>query len=444
MNIFERFYARDDIRNIFDEKSIVENWLMFEALLAEIQGDLKIIPFEAASEIKRKASLDYVNFERIVELYAKTRHAGLATISALREVCEKDAGEWVHYGSSAPEMWENTLAYRLGQVMDIFERDLAEIKTSLNQLADRHRHTIMVERSLGKQALPTTFGFVTAVWSDAISKNISRFKEARKRILAGFLKGVVGTYASHYQIAGEKCLELEKRVLDRLGLFPNDISFNRHLDRLTEFLSLLLVLAQTFEKVFNDILFQQRDEIGELGEPYENGMPSVSSTLPQKKNPVMCLSILAKCKKIRSNTAAFADTQVMQSHDTLAFGMENLIIPESCVLAGDVLHIAKYVLQNLLVFPEAMRKNLELSGGLVMTESLVMGVSKKTGKKQIAHDIVQKAIFEALDEGMPFTDYVVGYPEILKYLKREEIESLLLPENYLGLIDMCINKVIAN
>jgi len=441
VNIFECFYTPENIRKIFNDHTIVENWLMFEGLLAEVQGELGLIPMDAAIEIKNKATLNHIDFNRIVEIYESTRNSGLATVRALMEVCEADTGQWVHYGTSSPELWENVLAFQLKQVMDAFEKDLNDIKTYLNRLADDHRHSIMVERSLGRQALPTTFGFVAAIWSNAVTQNLIRFQEARKRILTGFLKGAIGTYASHYRIAGEKCLEMENKILQRLGLYSNDISFSRHLERLTEFTNLLLMVAQTFEKIFSDIFLMQHDEIGELEEPYGKGGPSGSSSLPQKRNPVFILHILARCKKIRSNAAAFGETHVLQSHDTIAFDMENMIIPESCVLTGDMLHSAKFVLKDLHVYPEKMRKNLDSSSGLVMTEALVLGLTKKTGKKQMARGIVYNAVSGARQEGVPFLEFVSNFSEIREHLTKEEIKSFLSPENYLGLIDMCIDKV---
>jgi adenylosuccinate lyase len=442
INIFESYFAPLDIRSIFDERSVVESWLMFLGILAEVQGDLGIIPQEAAQEIQKKATLDYVDFNRIIDLYAKTKHSGLATVRALSEVCELGAGEYVHFGSSAPELWENTLAYRLKKAMVIFEEYLNDIRLSLNRLARIHRKTLMVERSLGRQALPTTFGFVAAVWSDAISKDLDRFKEAQKRILCGFLKGVIGTYASHYAIAGERCLEMERRVLEKLGLYMNQITFRRHLERLTEFLNLLVLGAQTFEKIFNDIYFQQRDEIAELEEPYGEEGPSGSSTLPQKKNPILCQGILARCKKIRSNAHAFAETHVNQSHDTISFSIENLIIPETCVLFGDMLHASKYVLANLKVNTEGMKKNLSLSNGLIMTESLMINLARRTGKKQMAHTIIHEASLKAVEEGKPFNEAILDNEMISRYFSKQEIQQILKPENYLGLIDMCIERVI--
>ena len=436
--IYKADYVAPEIREIFDERSIVESWLLFEGILAEVQGELGIIPEEVAKEIKTKATLRHVKFERIIEIYRKTKHPPVATVRALAEICERGAGEYVHYGLCSPELTENTLAYSLKRVMDIFEADLATIRSDLNRLADLHRHTLMADRSHGQQALPTTFGFIAAIWSDAVSKQIDRFQEARKRVLMGTLKGVMGNHASHYMIAGEKCLELEKRVLERLGLYSNRISFRRHLERWMEFLNLLSLLAATFEKICDDIFFQQRSEIGEVEEHFDIESQIGSSTMPQKRNPVQCEAIIAWCRKIRSNASAFSHAHMRESHDSIGFITEDLIIPETCVLSGAMLNAAKSLLENLVVKKDAMRRNLESSNGMIMAEAFMLGLSKKTGKKQTAHAIVHQAAMEAFEKGVPFDQYVLEYPSIRDHLTKEEIQGLLKPENYLGLNDIVL------
>ena len=435
------FYA-PKMRALFDERAVVESWLLFESTLAEVQGELGIIPSDAAAEIKAKASLDHVSFERIIEINSKTKLASVATIRAVAEVCDNNAGEYIHYGSCSPELFENTLAYRLGKAMDVLEEDLKVVQSHLNRLADEHRDTLMVDRSHGQQALPISFGFVCAVWSDAVGKDIERFQEARKRILMGTIKGAVGNYSSHFAISGEKCLEMEKMVLDRLGLIFNPISFRRHMERLTEFMNLLVILAVTFEKICDDLFVQQRNEIAEVEEPFDVAHQIGSSTLPQKRNPVRIEAIETWCKKIRSNAAAFADTRHREAHDITGFYAEDLLIPETCVLASAMLNHAKYIFENLVVRKEGMLRNLHLSNGLVMTESMMIALTKKTGRKQTAHHIIHTVAMEAFEKNIPFKELILENPEIYEYLSKEEIEKLLDPKSYLGLNDHCIDAVI--
>ena len=443
-DIFKTDFNAPEIREIFDEKSIVESWLMFEGILAEVQGELGIIPVEVAREIKSKATLKHVKFERIVEIHAKAKLASVATIRALAEACEKNASEYVHYGSCSPELFENTLSYRIGKVMDIFERELHTIRSLLIRLADKHKHTLMVDRSHGQQGNPTTFGLVAGIWSDAITKHIERFQEARKRILIGSLKGAFGNYASYYAIAGEKCLEMEKQVLKRLGLYPNRISIRRHMERFAEFLNLLSLLSITFEKICDDIFFQQRNEIGELEEPFDSENQIGSSTLPHKRNPVFSEAIIAWSKKIRSNASAFSETHMRDSHDIIGFAIEDLIIPETCILVGSMMNSIKHILGNLKVKKDAMLKNLKLSNGLIMAEALMLALSKKTKKKQTAHHIFHKIAMESFEKGIPFNQCILENEDICVHFTKEEIQTLLKPENYLGMNDKCIENIIRN
>ena len=440
--IFKADFNAPEVREIFDEKSIVDSWLMFEGILAEVQGELGIIPPEVAEEIKNKATLKYVKFERVVKLNAKIKLASVATIRALAEACEKNASEYVHYGSCSPELFENTLSYRIRKVMDVFEKELKTIQALLVHLADKHKHTLMVDRSHGQQGNPTTFGLVTGIWSDAIAKHIERFQESRKRILMGSLKGAFGNHASYYAIAGEKCKIMEEKVLKKMGLYPNKISIRRHMERFAEFLNLLSLLSITIEKICDDIFFQQRNEIGELEEPFDSENQIGSSTLPHKRNPVYSEAIIAWSKKIRSNASAFSETHMRDSHDIIGFAMEDLIIPETCILAGSMLNSIKYILGNLKVKKEAMLKNLKLTNGLIMAEALMLALSKKTKKKQTAHHIFHKIAMESFEKGIPFSQCILENKDIGAHLTKEEIQDLLNPGNYLGMNDKCIESIL--
>jgi adenylosuccinate lyase len=440
--IFQNDYDAKEIRDIFDEVNVVESWLLFEATLAEVQADLGIIPKEAAEEISSKATLDHVKMDRIAEIYSKTKLASVAMIRALVEVCKGDAGEYIHYGSCTPELFENTLAYRIKQAMEIYEKDLLKFQRTLNQLARKHSETIMVDRSHGQQALPTTFGFIAATWSDEISRHIERLRESRKRILMGTIKGAVGNYSSHYAISGDKCLKMEKMVLDRLGLEFNPIDFRRHLERLGELMTLFTLLAMSFEKIADDVITQQRNEIGELEEPFDSLSQVGSSTMPQKRNPVRLEAIIAWCRKIRSNANAFTETHMKEAHDITGFYMEDLIIPETCVLVKLVLDNANFIFENLVVNPEAMKRNLEYSNGLIMTEALMIALTKKTGKKETAHHIIHAAAMEAYKKGVAFNEHVLRFQDIKDYFTQEELNKILDPANYLGLNERCINSVL--
>jgi adenylosuccinate lyase len=214
------------------------------------------------------------------------------------------------------------------------------------------------------------------------------------------------------------------------------------MERFAEFLNLLSLLSITFEKICDDIFFQQRNEIGELEEPFDSENQIGSSTLPHKRNPVFSEAIIAWSKKIRSNASAFSETHMRDSHDIIGFAMEDIIIPETCILTGSILNSAKHILGNLKVKKDAMLKNLKLSNGLVMAEALMFALSKKTKKKQTAHHIFHKIAMESFEKCIPFNQCILENKDICIHLTKKEIQNLLNPENYLGMNDECIENII--
>jgi len=442
--IYGNDFGSQKVKNIFEEESIVESWIKFEVALAVAQGELGIIPKEAADEIKAKGSLKYIKVERVAEIYSQTMLSSVSLIRAFKEICENGAGEYIHFGATTQDVFDSTLAFRLKEVMDIFEGDLCTIRESLNELADRYRNTIMPGRTHGQQALPITFGFKAAYWSDAISKHIERFQEARKRILVGTVSGAVGNYSSFYLLAGdeEKCREMEKRVLDTFGLHVPDITIQPHLERLAEFMNLLLMLTVSFGKIADEIFLLQRNEFAEMEEPFDTEHQISSSTMPQKRNPNRCELIRALSLKIRSNAAAFSNIAMQQERDHAPFYLEDLVIPETCVLMSTMLEAAKFVLGKLVVKENKMAENVELTGGLLMTEAVMLALAKKTGRKETGFQIVHNVAMEAFEKGVNFKDHMGNYPEVNKYFTKEEIKSVLDPAQYLGLNDQLIDGII--
>jgi adenylosuccinate lyase len=440
--IYGQDFASPEIRKIFEEKSVIQDWIDFEVALAEVQADLGFIPAEAAKEIKAKGNLVHIKLERIAEIYHQTMLASVALIRAFQEVCTKGAGEYIHYGATTQDLFDTTLAFRLKKVMNIFEQDLLDIQSHLNHMAHVHRNTVMPGITHGQHALPITFGFNAAIWSDMVGKHIDRFQEARKRILVGTVSGAVGNFSSFYFLFGEKCYEMQERVLQRFGLEVPKISIQPQVERWTEFLQLLSLMSVTFEKIADEIFLFQRNEFAQLEEPFDTEKQISSSTMPQKRNPNRCEFIKALAKKIRSNTHGFSEIYMRELRDHSPFYLEDLVIPETTLLASTMLHQAKFVLQGLAVKKENMKRNLGISQGWIMAEPLMLALSKKTGKKETGYAIVRKAAMKSLEKGIPFEESIEGLPEIHKYFTPEEIRGLLEPQNYLGLTDRLINDVV--
>lgn len=442
-----RLYGNDfsgpEIRKIWEEASVVQDWLDFEVALAEVQAELGIIPAAAAREIKAKGTLDHVKLDRIAEVYSQTMLSSVAMIRAFKEVCDGGAGEYIHYGATTQDLFDSTLAVRLGRTLDVFERDLGECREALNKLADAHRATVMAGHTHGQQALPVTFGFMAAVWSEMIAGHLERLREARPRILVGTVSGAMGNLASFTLLAGaETAWEMQARVLARLGLSVPRISVQPRIERLTEFMSLLGLMTVSFEKIASEIFLFQRVEFSQLEEPFDTEHQISSSTMPQKRNPNRSELIKALAKKIRSNANAFSELYMVDFRDHAPFYLEDLVIPETVLLADTMLKQAKYILSGLDVNKESMRRNLNLTGGLIMSEPLMLALAQRMGKKETAMRIVHKAAMEAFEKGVQFSAYAAELPEIRAHLSADEVRSILAPEDYLGLNDFLIDRVI--
>lgn len=436
-------FGSPEIKAIWEERAVVQDWLDFEVALAEVQAELGMIPAAAAREIASKGTLEYVKLERIAEIYGKTMLSSVAMIRAFKEACQGDAGEYIHYGATTQDIFDTALAVRLKKTLDVIEKDLLAVRATLNTLATKHRATLMPGLTHGQQALPITFGFNAAIWSEMVAGHIARLREARPRIIAGSACGAVGNFASFHFLFGDNCQEMQKRVLERLGLTVPRISIQPRVERLVEFLGLLAQATVSFEKIANEIFLNQRVEFSQLEEPFDTAHQISSSTMPQKRNPNRCEMIKALSKKIRSNANAFSEIHMRELRDHSPFYLEDLVIPESVILADTVFKQADYVLRGLRVRSDGMLRNLGLSGGLLMAEALMLALSKKTGKKETAMRIVHKAAMESFEKGIPFSEYAPRLPEIKPYFNEEQVRDILKPENYLGLNDALIDGVVA-
>ncbi len=440
--IYGEDFGHPKVREIFEEASILNDWIQFEVALAEVQAELGFIPAEAAREIKAKGNLEHVPLARVAGIYRKTMLSSVSMIRAFKEACEGNAGEYIHLGATTQDCFDTTLAMRLKKVLEVFLADLQEVRANLNHLADKYRNVLMAGITHGQQALPVTFGYNAAIWSEMMAGHIERIQEAKKRILVGTVAGAVGNSASFCLLGGGNALEMQRRVLHRLGLQPPRINLQPRIERLTEFMQILALMSVSFEKIADDIFLFQRSEFAQAEEPFDTEHQISSSTMPQKRNPFRCETIKALSKKVRSNANGFAEVHMRDLRDHTPFCLEDLVIAESCILTSSILEFFKFVSAGLVIKPENMRRNLGLSHGLIMAEPLMLALAKKTGRKETGFALVHKAAMASFEQGVPFDQFVLEYPGIREHFSREELRNLIDPANYLGMNDQLINDVI--
>jgi len=442
MVIFKHIFGSDEAKAIFDEKGVLESWLMFEVALAKVQAELGIIPREAGEEIANKAKVANLSLEKIGHYFQETALVSVALIKALKDICSENAGEYIHYGPTTQDLYDTSLAIRLNKFMPLLISDLETVHDLLLGLSETHKKTLMIGRTHGRQAIPITFGFKMAVLAQTFDEHVKRAREIYPRVTIGSLSGAVGTFASFKAISEIDPLKIERMVMERLGLNSPVIPAQPSIERFCEFLNFISLISVSVEKLVQDIFTLQRDEIGEIRETATKSTMISSSTMPHKQNPKGCEFIIGLAKLIRSNARALLEAPMKDERDRSAFWVEDIAVPEACILTSTTLKTLKSMLENLEVFPDVMKKNIGLSRGLIMTENLMIELSKKTGRKESAHALISGLASRAVKEDIPFNKVALDSGELNEHLSTQQIKDALDPSKYIGLAEEMVEKVL--
>ncbi|AZP65012.1 Adenylosuccinate lyase [Pseudomonas aeruginosa] len=405
--------------------------------MAATQAEMGIIPHEAAREIDRAAQVERFDLTQLGRESLETGHLLVPTIRALARSCEGSWGEYVHYGVTTQDILDTGLMLQVKEAWGHALGLLHSIRGHLLALALRHQHTPMVARTHGQQALPTTFGYKVAVWVDEIDRHLARFDEARERVLVGNLTGAVGTLASF----GAQGFELQRRTLARLGLGAPSTSWHSARDRVLEVAGLLVQVSVTLGRVANEIYHLQRSEIDEVREGSRPGQVG-SSTMPHKRNPSSVDLVSALSRLVRAQMVALTDAAFqLHERDGTAWRIEWAALPELFVYAGALLTRMEAVLaEGLEVREERMRANLDLLGGLILSERVMLALAGQFGK-QTAHELLHEITQASQRQGVPFREALLGQPRLRGCFSAEALEELLDPVGYVGLAAEMVDLV---
>ncbi|MCS7139278.1 MAG: adenylosuccinate lyase [Candidatus Nezhaarchaeota archaeon] len=436
-------YGSEEMRRIFTEEARLQRMLDVEAALARASAKFGLIPTEAAEVISERANTKYVRLERVKEIEAKIRHDVMAVVEALAEVCGEYGG-YVHVGATSYDIVDTAMALQLKDALFIIEARLKELCQLLCNLAVKYKEVVMVGRTHGQHALPITLGFKFAVWASEFSRHIERLIEAKKRVLVGKMSGAVGTMAGFMG----KGLEIQEEVMRLLGLRPATISTQIvQRDRLAELISLFAIIASSLDCIATEIRNLQRPEIMELAEGFGEEQVG-SSTMPHKQNPIDCENVSSLAKLMRSLVIpALENIPLWHERDLTNSANERFIIPESCIILDEMLRRTIRVLKGLRVYPENMRRNLELTKGRIMSEAIMIALTMKGMSRQEAHRLLREITLRSTVKDVHISELLKSDPRLKKLMSDEEIERLLKPENYLGetyrLIDMAVREALS-
>ena len=433
-------YGREEVKEIFGEKRRLQFLLDVEAALARAHAKVGNIPQNAADEISKKASVEYVDVGRVKKIETETKHDIMAVIKALSEVCSEDAGKYIHLGATSYDIVDTANALQFADATDYIKKCLKDLRKTLVDLAKKHKNTVMLGRTHGQHTIPITFGLKMAGYAMEIDRHLERMFECKSRLLVGKLSGAVGTGAA----LGEHALKLQEIMLLDLKLGVEDVSTQIVArDRYNELISVLCNIATSIEKFGTEIRNLQRDEIGEVSEAFEAKKQVGSSTMPHKRNPITSEQISGLARVVRGfMTPAFENSIQWHERDLCNSASERFILPHSLILTDWIVHQMNIVFKNLKVFPDRMLKNMEISKGLPMAESLMTTLIGKGIGRGDAHELMRKTALRAVKENKTLKEVFLEKNEKSKLLTLKEVDDALDPNNYLGASEKIVERVV--
>ena len=433
-------YGRKEIKEIFGEKSKLQYLLDVEAALARAHADVGNISKKDADEISKKASVNYVKVERVKEIEKETRHDIMAVTKALAEKCDGDAGKYVHLGATSYDIVDTANALQFSKATDIISKELKQLRKTLVNLAKNHKNTLMSGRTHGQYSIPITFGLKMAVFALEVDRHLERMHECKSRVLVGKMSGAVGTGAA----LGKHALKIQELVMKdlRLGVEEGATQIVGR-DRYIELLSVLANISASMEKFATEIRNLQRSEIGEAAEAFESKKQVGSSTMPHKRNPILCEQVSGLARVVRCNIIpAYENAIQWHERDLANSSSERFILPHSLILTDWIIYLMNDVFKNLKVFPEKMIENLEKSQGLPMAEAVMTKLVEKGMGRGEAHELIRTCSQEAIAKDKDLFTVLSSNKIVLKYLEKKDLEKALDPKNYLGVTDKIIDNIV--
>lgn len=419
-------FGTPEMRAVWSEENRLRQQIEVEVALAKAEGELGVIPAEAAEKIAKSVDANVLDFNQLADEAVKLKHTFMATINALQRQ-SGEAGEYIHYGATTQDIVDTATALQLKQAFDIVQRDSRLVAQALKQLAKKYQYLPMVGRTHGMQALPTTFGFKLAVWLDEFVRHLQRLNEIRERVLVGNISGAICTYASF----GEKGPEVEERALTLLGLNTPNIGWQAARDRFSEYASIVALISGTLGKIANEFYNLMRTEINEIEEPFSAGKIG-SSTMPHKRNSAALEGMASLTSPIFKSVALIHESMCVEhERDAMSWRAEWIALPEMNIYLSVQLQIALAVLKGMKVNAAQMMKNLELQNGLLLSEKIMFELGKRLGK-QTAHHLVYECSMQAFEQEQPFKKVLLENEAIKAEFSEEEISEWLIPQNYLG------------
>jgi 3-carboxy-cis,cis-muconate cycloisomerase len=436
--IFRDAFGSDAMRAIFSDRALVARYVEVEVALAKVQGGLGLIPVDAALSIAAKADASRID---LALLKAETDLVGYPIVGVVHQMQKQcgDAGRYLHWGATTQDIMDTATVLQMQAAFDVMETDLAEIADALAALADSHRATVMAGRTHLQHALPITFGLKAAVWLSMIERHRARLEQMKPRVLIGQFGGAAGTLAS----LGADGLAVHDALMTELGLQAAPVPWHVARDGVAEAVGWLALVTGSLAKIATDVMLMMQTEVGEVFEPFMPGRGS-SSTMPQKRNPIASEFIVALAKSVRQDAGLMLDSLAGSDHEraTGPWQLEWMALPRAFIAAGGAIGQAKFLTAGLIVDAGRMRRNLDLTGGLIVAEAVMMALATKIGRGP-AHDLVYGACRKAIEGGTLLLAELRHLPDVTRAIDDAALVKLCDPAAYTGSADAMINRALA-
>jgi len=406
-------YTRPEMGRVWSEENKYDKWLQVELAVCDAWAERGVIPKDALPKL-RKARYD---LDAIARYLPEMHHDMTVFLRSLADSLGPES-RYIHLGLTSNDVWDTGLALQFVEATELLEQDLRALTDAVREKALEHKETICIGRTHGVHAEPTTFGLKLAAWWDELRRQSHRLTQAKETVSVGKISGAVGTHATVPP-------EVEADVCGRLGLLAEPISTQIvHRDRHAHYVSTLALIAASLEKFATEIRHLQRTEVLEAEEPFAEGQTG-SSAMPHKRNPEKCERISGLARLFRGYTsAALENVALWHERDISHSSVERVILPDACILLDYMLDMFTSIVRGLRVYPENMRRNLELTQGVIFSQRVLLALIDKGLGREEAYKLVQRNAMRAWRERTPFLDLLCEDEGVTRHLSRDELASL--------------------
>lgn len=419
-------YTRPEMGKIWNDQFKLETWLKVEILACEARAEMGDIAKEDLEQIKAKADFE---LKRVLEIEETTKHDVIAFLTNVAEYVGP-ASRHIHYGMTSSDVLDTALAYQMKSAGELLLKGLKQLKDVLKKRAIEHKKTICVGRSHGIHAEAYSMGLKFALWFEEAKRNITRLENAINSVSAGKISGAVGTF-EHLSP------KVEEYVCAKLGLKLEPVSTQVvQRDRHAEFLTTLAIIGSSLEKIAIEVRHLQRTEVLEAEEYFSKGQKG-SSAMPHKRNPIVSERITGIGRLLRSNSiAALENVALWHERDISHSSVERVIIPDSCIALDYALNLAIKLIDNLIIYPENMLKNLNLTRGLIFSQTVLLKLTEKGMSREDAYEIVQASAMKVWeDKSKNLKDELANSSKVNKYFTQNDLNDLFDPDKLLKNVD---------